>query len=413
MKFLTRINRNYLILFALILAGVTVAGYLILHIIIIRDAKENLLTKEYLIEKQILNTGEIPNLHPIIEVQKTDDKRIIESSFRKVVIRNELENENETFLEYSNKVKINDSYYLIKLRQSAFENEDLILILALTLFTLLSSAFVISFFVTKKMNKTVWADFEHNLHEIESFSLSTNSNISLVKSDTEEFERLNRVVNELTDKLKSDYLLQKEFTENASHEIQTPLSIALLNLEEILQHDLKEETFQKAATVISALRRLSGLNQSLILISKIENKQFGSEKSVSLKEIVTRKLDEFSVLLETKALEIKFQIEQDFQIKLNEQLAELLISNLLSNAINHNIKGGRISILMHSASLRICNTGEDNSLTNETIFNRFVTGNPKSYGLGLAIVRKICETNNLEINYYKDELHCFVLKIKS
>jgi len=109
----------------------------------------------------------------------------------------------------------------------------------------------------------------------------------------------------------------------------------------------------------------------------------------------------------------KFQIEQDFQIKLNEQLAELLISNLLSNAINHNIKGGRISILMHSASLRICNTGEDNSLTNETIFNRFVTGNPKSYGLGLAIVRKICETNNLEINYYKDELHCFVLKIKS
>jgi signal transduction histidine kinase len=413
MKFLTRINRNYLILFTLILAGVTVAGYLILHIIIIRDAKENLLTKEYLIEKQILNTGEIPNLHPIIEVQKTDDKKIIESSFRKVVIRNELENENETFLEYSNKVKINDSYYLIKLRQSAFENEDLILILALTLFTLLSSAFVISFFVTKKMNKTVWADFEHNLHEVESFSLSTNSNISLLKSDTEEFERLNRVVNELTDKLKSDYLIQKEFTENASHEIQTPLSIALLNLEEILQYDLKEETFQKAVTVISALKRLSGLNQSLILLSKIENKQFGSEKSASLKEIVTRKLDEFSVLLETKALEIKFQIEQDFQIKLNEQLAELLISNLLSNAINHNIKGGRISILMHSTSLRICNTGEDNSLTNETIFNRFVTGNPKSYGLGLAIVRKICETNNLEINYYKDELHCFVLKIKS
>ncbi|MFZ0473760.1 MAG: hypothetical protein WAL94_14180, partial [Bacteroidales bacterium] len=110
MKFLTRINRNYLILFALILAGVTIAGYLILHIIIIRDAKENLLTKEYLIEKQILNTGEIPNLHPIIEVQKTDDKKIIESSFRKVVIWNELENENETFLEYSNKVKINDSY---------------------------------------------------------------------------------------------------------------------------------------------------------------------------------------------------------------------------------------------------------------------------------------------------------------
>jgi len=413
MKFLTRINRNYLILFALIMAGVTVTGYSILHVIIMREAKEKLLSKEYLIEKQIGNTGEIPNLHPIIEVQKTDDSKLIKPSFREVVIKNELENENETFLEYSNKIKINDSYYLIKLRQSAFENEDLLLILALTLFTLLSSAFVISFFVTKKMNKTVWADFENNLHEIESFSLSTNSNISLLKSDTEEFERLNRVLNALTEKLKSDYLIQKEFTENASHEIQTPLSIAMLNLEEILQHDLKEETFQKAATVFSSLKRLSGLNQSLILLSKIENKQFEADRSVSLKEIVTRKLDEFSMLFESKALEVEVKMEEDLQVRLNEQLAELLVNNLLSNAVNHNIRGGRISILIRSASLKICNSGEDNSLTNETIFNRFVSGNPKSYGLGLAIVRKVCETNNLEINYYKDEMHCFVLKSKS
>jgi signal transduction histidine kinase len=234
-----------------------------------------------------------------------------------------------------------------------------------------------------------------------------------LESDTEEFGRLNKVIGNLTEKLKSDYLIQKEFTENASHEIQTPLSIALLNLEEILQQDLKEETFQKTATVISALKRLSALNQSLILLSKIENKQFEADRSVSLKEIVTRKLDEFSVLLETKALEVKVQIEQDFQIRLNEQLAELLINNLLSNAVNHNIRGGKIIILMYNGSLRICNTGEDNSLTNESIFNRFVSGNPKSYGLGLAIVRKICETHDLEINYYKDEMHCFVLKTKS
>jgi signal transduction histidine kinase len=413
MKFLTRINRNYLVLFALIMAGVTVAGYLILHVIIMREAKEKLLTKEYIIEKQIRSTGEIPNLHPIIDVRKTDGKELIKPSFREVVIRNEMENENEIFLEYSNKIKINDSYYLIKLRQSAFENEDLVLILALTLFTLLASAFIISFFVTKRMNKTVWADFEHNLHEIESFSLSKNNDITLLESDTEEFGRLNKVINNLTEKLKSDYLVQKEFTENASHEIQTPLSIALINLEEILQQDLKEETFQKTATVITALKRLSSLNQSLILLSKIENKQFGVGKSVSLKEILARKLDEFSVLLETKTLEVKVQIEQDFQIEINEQLAEILINNLLSNAVNHNIRGGKISIIMQYGSLRICNTGEDNSLTNETIFNRFVSGNLKSYGLGLAIVRKICETNDLEINYYKDEQHCFILKIKS
>jgi hypothetical protein len=68
---------------------------------------------------------------------------------------------------------------------------------------------------------------------------------------------------------------------------------------------------------------------------------------------------------------------------------------------------------MKNGSLEICNTGEDNSLTDETIFNRFVSGNPKTYGLWLAIVRKICETHNLEVNYFWDELHSFVLKIKS
>jgi signal transduction histidine kinase len=412
MRFLTRINRNYLVLFTIILAGVTVAGYLILHVIIMRGAKENLLTKEYLIEKQILNTGEIPNLHPVIEVQKTDDETIIKPSLREVIIRNEKEKENEIFMEYSNKIKINDSWYLIKLRQSAFENEDLILILVLTLFTLLSSAFIISFLITKRMNKTVWADFEHNLHEIESFSLSMNNNIALLESDTEEFERLSRVINNLTEKLKSDYNILKEFTENASHEIQTPLTIALLNLEEILQEDLNKETFQKVATSIGALKRLSTLNQSLIILTKIENSQFGVDKTISFIDIVTRKTEEFTVLFETKALIVNVQAEQDFVIKMNEQLADLLINNLFSNAVIHNIRSGEIRILIQSGYFKICNTGENNSLTDETIFNRFVRGNSTSYGLGLAVAKKICETNNLDIHYHKNELHCFVIKPK-
>lgn len=413
MKFLARINRNYFLLLTITLLGIMVAGYFALHVIITRSAKEKLLSKEYLIERQIRNTGEIPNLHPIIEVQKTDKEPVIKPSFREVIIRNEMEKEDEIFLEYSNKIKINDSWYLVKLRQSSFENEDLILILVLTLFILLSSAFIISFFSTRRLNKTVWADFEYNLHEIESFSLSLGKDISLLKSDTEEFERLNNVVVDFTRKLKSDYTMLKEFTENASHEIQTPLSIALLNLEEILQQDLKEETFQKVAKSISALKRLSTLNQSLILLAKIENKQFISDKEISFKEIVTHKEEEFSMLFETKALDVKFQAEQDFTVKMNEQLADLLINNLFSNAVNHNVKGGNIRIFMQAGSLEICNTGENNLLTDDTIFNRFVRGNPKSYGLGLAIVKKICETHNLDIHYKKDGLHCFTVKAKS
>jgi signal transduction histidine kinase len=413
MKFLTRINRNYLILFTIILTVVTVAGYLILHVIITSGAKENLLSKRYLVEKQIMNNGQIPNLYPVVEVSKTDDGTITEPVFREVIIRNEMENEDEVYIEYSEKLKVNDSYYIIKLRQSAFENEDLILVLALTMFTFLSAAFIISFFITRKMNKTVWTDFEYNLQEIEKFSLRMNRDISLKISDTEEFERLNRVITDLTDKIRSDYRILKEFTENASHEIQTPIAVALLNLEEILQQDFEEETFKKVAESISALKRLSSLNQSLLLLTKIENRQFEDDKAISFKEIITRKTEEFSLLFETKSLDVKIMMEDDLILNMNEQLAEILVNNLMSNAVNHNIKGGSISIQLQSGSLKICNTGKENILTDETIFNRFVRGEPKTVGLGLSIVRTICETSKLDIHYYKGEQHCFIIKPKS
>jgi signal transduction histidine kinase len=391
----------------------TVAGYLILRIIIIQEAKEILLSRIYLVEQQIKNTGEIPNLLPIIEVQKATQETHLIPSFRKVKIWNDLEKEDEIFLEYSGKLNIDGSWYMIKLRQFTFENEDLILILVLTLFILLSSAFTISYFSTRKMNRTVWSGFEHNLREIENYSLKLDRGIALDRSDIEEFERLKNVVTEFTRKMRSDYLALKEFTENASHEIQTPVSIALMNLEEILQYDLQKELFQKVVTAINSLKRLSAINQNLILLTKIENRQFESTGEVSITDKVFQKKDEFKGLFESKKLDVKIQSEGDFVVRMNEYLSDVLVGNLLSNAVKHNIKGGKIRIFINPGILKICNTAEHNTLTNDNIFNRFVSGNPNSSGLGLAIVSQICALYNLEVNYQKDDLHCFVIRMKS
>ena len=413
MRFLTKINRNYLLPLTVILMVMIVAGYLILRIIITQEAKENLLSRMYLIEQQIKNTGEIPNLQPIIEVQKAAQETNISPSFRKVKIWNDLEKEDEVFLEYSGKVNIDGSWYIIKLRQFTFENEDLILILVLTLFMLLSSAFTISYFSTRKMNRTVWSSFEHNLHVIESYSLKQQEDIALEKSDIEEFERLSNIITDFTRKMKSDYLSLKEFTENASHEIQTPLSIALMNLEEILQYDIKEDLFQKVVNIFNSLKRLSAINQNLILLTKIENRQFDSSSEVSIHEKVLQKKDEFTGLFESKELDVKIQSEGDFVVRMNEYLSDVLVGNLLSNAVKHNINGGEIRILIKPGYLEICNTAEHTTLTHKNIFNRFVSGSPNSSGLGLAIVSQICELHNLEVDYQKDDLHCFTIRIKS
>lgn len=412
MKFLTKINRNYFFLLTLILLGVSISGYFIIQAIIINDAKESLLEREFLIKKHILKTGEIPNIYPTVEVKIIDRRVTDKPQFKEVEIENELEKELEPFLEYSSQVKIGDWYYSIKLRQSSFERADLALILALFLFILLLSAFAISYLITGKMNKSIWAQFEHNLGEIEKFSFHEKQNLNLIKTDIEEFDRLDKVVTDLTEKLRSDYFSLKEFTENASHEIQTPLSIVLLNLEEVLQQDLNSETFQKVVSSINAIKRLSSLNQSLILLTKIENRQFKAEQLIILNDIVRRKISEFEPFFETKKLNVELHSEQDFKMIINEQLAELLIGNLLTNAVNHNIQGGRIHISIQENKLEIYNTGEENSLTDNTIFNRFAKSNSKSFGLGLAIVKNICETYNLEIHYHKNDFHCFIITSK-
>lgn len=412
MKFLTKINRNYFFLLTLILLAVSISGYFIIQAIIINDAKESLLEREFLIKKHILKTGEIPNIYPTVEVKIIDRRVTDKPQFKEVEIENELEKELEPFLEYSSQVKIGDWYYSIKLRQSSFERADLALILALFLFILLLSAFAISYLITGKMNKSIWAQFEHNLGEIEKFSFHEKQNLNLIKTDIEEFDRLDKVVTDLTEKLRSDYFSLKEFTENASHEIQTPLSIVLLNLEEVLQQDLNSETFQKVVSSINAIKRLSSLNQSLILLTKIENRQFKAEQVIILNDIVRRKISEFEPFFETKKLKVELHSEQDFKLIINEQLAELLIGNLLTNAVNHNIQGGRIHISIQENKLEIYNTGEENSLTDNTIFNRFAKSNSKSFGLGLAIVKNICETYNLEIHYHKNDFHCFIITSK-
>ena len=409
MKFLDKINRNFLIMLTGILLASSVAGYFILRHIILNETKESLVEKEILVKKHISETGEMPNLYPVMEVKKLNRLTQKEPKFRLVMIQDHTENELEPYLEFSNQIKIGDSYYSIKLRQSTFENEDLVIIIAFSLFVILSIAFGILFFISKQTNKTIWTDFEQNLQAIEEFNFSKEKKIELLETDIEEFDRLNRVIENMTEKLKTDYLSLKKFTENASHEIQTPLSIALLNLDELLQQNLNEEAFKKTIISIQALKRLSLLNQSLILLAKIENKQFQADKSLSFNDIVNRKIKEFTPLFESKKLNFELKFEHDFVVKMNDQLADLLLNNLLSNAIKHNKVNGNIQLVMRKNEFKICNSGDVNSLTDETIFNRFVKGDSKSYGLGLSIVKNICDTHNLEIHYTKNKMHCFTI----
>jgi len=413
MKFLTKINRQYLWTLSIILILISGIGYFVLKDILTNEIKEDIIEKELAIINEIKTQNNTPNIYPIIETKKISKSKIEPKTYKEIFIPDESEDEYEPYLEYTNSIKINNQYYLIKLRHSSLETDDLIMAIALPLLLLLVLTFLISFFITKKLNKTVWKDFARNLSEIEKYSFKNLNNLELKQTNIEEFKRLNETVTRLTQKLKNDYQALKTFTENASHEIQTPISIVLLNLEELLQQDLPEQTFKMVLTTINAVKRLSSLNKSLLLLTKIENNQYSAGIDLNLNELIDEKMKEFLPLLKSKNISLNFQTNEIFTVKLNTKLADILLNNLISNAIKHNINNGKIKIETYNNRLIICNTGQQHSLTNENIFNRFTKENSPSYGLGLAIVKQICSLHNMSIHYEKNELHCFTIKIST
>lgn len=409
MKFLAKINRQYFYTLSILLILVSSVGYFILNAILKNEIHEDILEKEYAIIQEIKTQNDLPNIYPIIETKEVSKDKVMPKSYKKMYLSDEAEGEIEPYLEYTNTIKINGRYYVIKLRHSILENNDLILAIALPLLMLLLLAFAVSYFTTGKLNKTVWTDFENNLRKIEDYSFEENHKLSLQSSGIEEFDRLNKTIVDLTAKLEKDYHTLKEFTENASHELQTPLSIILLNLEELLQQDMPEPAFRQVVSSINAVKRLSVLNHSLILLTKIENNQFRAKKEININNILKSKMKEFSPLIEKQHLKITFTSQDIFMVKLDKELAGILIGNLLSNAVKHNIPNGKIEIFTDKTILKICNTGEDTTLNNETIFNRFTKENSRSFGLGLAIVKQICEKHRLEINYSKKGRHCLTI----
>ncbi|HOU98410.1 MAG TPA: HAMP domain-containing sensor histidine kinase [Bacteroidales bacterium] len=409
MKFLDKINRNYLSIFAVSLTILSLVGYFFFKYSIWQDAKENLHQRATILKSFLIKHQEEIELEPILSIRKINKIPKI-TGYKRVDLILKGDDEAEPFLEYSTTQSVADHLYLITVRSSVDETEDLLLGILFFFISIIAITFLAGYLISIRMNKTLWSVFERNLKEIENYNLSKSNVLKLTSTNINEFDRLNSIIFKFVERIQKDYGNLKEITENASHEMQTPVAIAILHLEEILQHNVSEEVYGKVNTTIHALKRLSQLNQSLILLSKIENNQFKDVTLVSMGALIQKKADELLPLMEAKNISITIDIEQELELNLNIVLADILINNLFSNAIKHNFNDGFIHIYVFKDHLQICNSGNDNNIEPEKVFERFVKSNSNSYGLGLAIVKKICEMYGLEISYEKNNNHCFLIK---
>ena len=373
-----------------------------------RETLEGLHASEARIVHELRQNKPAFSLYPLIEVEET--QKTGPEFVKDTTIFDPIEGEDEVFEELNTFRKVNGKNYHITIRALSVEKKDIVMSIFLSITAIFLLLFGVLYFINKSATYTVWRPFYQNLTILKNFSLKENREITLRKTGITEFDELNGVITKLTEKVSSDYLSLKEFTENASHEIQTPLAVILMNLEEILQKNLPEEELTKVYHTYEAAKRLSTLNQHLILLTKIENGQFAGE-DIEFNKVIKSRLEVFSPLVESANLRVFVEEKEVFHIKMHEALAEILINNLLSNAIKHNNEGGNIRINISGSGFAICNTGKDEPLQENEIFSRFVKKESQGLGLGLAIVKRICETHSLMISYeYLEGTHCFRIK---
>lgn len=414
-KLLHKTSRAYLIFSVLVLSVSAPLFYYTTERLYMQETDETLLLHKNEFFKYSLPTltiSEIPNwnkynrnvkIEPFNNIAK--DTLFYSSYF------DTLDAENEPYRELNTPVTIQQQTYTYTAKINLVEAEDLMKGIALLFIAVIFVLLAGLFLITRKLSATLWKPFYKTLQQIEEFEIDKTKQPNFSETNIEEFNRLNQSIEKLIERNIIIYKSQREFIENAAHELQTPLAVFQAKIDTIIQRsDVTKEQSEILGSLNENVSRLNRLNKNLLLLSKIDNESYSDKQTVSLNELIEKHTDFFAEQAKAKNITIETNLSEQLETKANPVLAEVLINNLFLNAIRHNITDGKIVITLSNRSLTFSNTGQTTVLVQEKLFNRFSKVNPSEQGtgLGLSIVKKIADNNNWSVAYnYSENLHSF------
>lgn len=307
-------------------------------------------------------------------------------------------------------VEAEGKWYQVTVSKSLEETDHLITatfgITAVTILAILVSLLLINRLVLKRL----WKPFFQTLNIVKDFKLDNSAPLSFPKTDTEEFSTMIQTLEESIGQARTDYLTLKTFSENAAHEIQTPIAIIRSKIDLLMQGEgITEHQSKTLQTVSKSIQRLSRLNTSLLLLAKIENRQYAQKETVLLKEKLEEKMESFQELWQMRAITVEADLHPAI-VTMNKELVDILLNNLFSNATWHNRDGGKIIVRLRARTLEIGNLSNEAELDVQYVFQRFYKPSPAGdhNGLGLSIIKQISEASGVDIHYRYDEgLHVF------
>ncbi len=310
--------------------------------------------------------------------------------------------------------------YYINIESSLVENEDLIqtvLLIQLGIFFFLfSGAALINYYINKK----VWRPFYANLSYLKQFKIDDPiPQAPDKKIAIEEFEQLDQSIRQLSERVQKSYYLHKEFLENISHELQTPLTLLKFKLELLLQDQmLSEEQSIVISDMYAAIEQMQDLNGSFLLLSKIENGQFNTTEQVDFTEAIEETVQELSFFIDSREQLVNRDLAAGVLLKGNKVLLKILVKNLLVNAIQYAPVATEIKLFLTPSYLEITNIGNAIEIPQSQLFERVIQknyqkGSRTGNGLGLSIVNRIALYHKGTMAYnYQSGKHHFIFSWK-
>ena len=389
--------------------------YVVLQNVLTNNIDENLQDQKSIITTKLERLGKenFVNFQDAISIVKNPQKLQAEKLYTDEVF-NKVDNEMESYRILQFSVKSPQNNYNVFVKQSLVESEDL---LKTILYLLISILFILTLtllLINVQIKQKIWKPFYKTVAELKNFRVDDLKGLNLKKTAINEFRDLNESLNALAAVNQEVYQSQKEFTENASHELQTPLAILQNNVELLWQTEtISKEQAGILDTISGATNRMSRLNKSLLLLSKIENKQFNEIQEVNMNSLVQDFFRNYQEQIKFKNIELQTQLADFFILKIDLSLAEILVGNLLLNALKYAPKNSIVEVFFTEKEMRISNAAEHLALDKYKLFKRFQrqSNQENSTGLGLEIARKIAVSFGLSLNYeFQKGRHYFILR---